>query len=156
MNRNFIKISTLIFKKRYSPRSPNVCKLFILMLENLILIKKHPKIKGIEIFEHYFLYTAYRDDTTFFLKDSQSIAYLFDLFNIFCFFFFSRLKPNLTKCKIAGIVGLKGVQLGVCSAKCIDLCNKAIKILGTYFSYNDKIKEESNFLKVVFNVQTVL
>ena len=51
------------------------------MLENLILIKKHPKIKGIEIFEHYFLYTAYTDDTTFFLKDSQSIAYLFDLFN---------------------------------------------------------------------------
>ena len=50
------------------------------------LIKKHPRIKGIEIFEHCFLYTAYADDTTFFLKDAQSIAYLVDLFSIFSFF----------------------------------------------------------------------
>ena len=41
--------------------------LFILVLEILFLcIKKHPEIKGIEIFEHCFLYTAYADDTTFF------------------------------------------------------------------------------------------
>ena len=41
--------------------------LFILVLEILFLfIKKHPEIKGIEIFEHCFLYTAYTDDTTFF------------------------------------------------------------------------------------------
>ena len=40
--------------------------------------------------------------------------------------------------------------------KCIDLCNEAIKILGTFFSYNSRIKEESNFLKIVFNVQSVL
>ena len=40
--------------------------------------------------------------------------------------------------------------------KCIDLRNEAIKILRTYFSYNNTIKEESNFLKVVSNERTVL
>ena len=53
------------------PVSPNI---FILVLKTLFLsIKKHPEIKGTEIFEHCFLYTAYTDDKTFFLKDSQSI-----------------------------------------------------------------------------------
>ena len=40
--------------------------------------------------------------------------------------------------------------------KCTDISNEAIKILGTYFSHNNTIKEQSNILKVVSNVQTVL
>ena len=93
---------------------------FLLKLEILfLLIKKHLKITGIEIFEHCFLCTAYVDDTAFFLKDSQSIAYLVELFNPFSVF--SGLKPNLTKCEIGGTGALKGVQLAVCSMKCIDL-----------------------------------
>ena len=71
------------------------------------------------------------------------------------FLFFSRLKPNLTKCKIARIGSLNGVQVAVCGMRCIDLCNEAIKILGTYFSCNSRIKEECNFLKIVSNVQSV-
>ena len=51
---------------------------------------------------------------------------------------------------------LKGVLLAVCRMKCIDLCNEAIKTLGTYFSYNNTMKEEYNFLKVAFDVQTVV
>ena len=40
--------------------------LFILALEILVLfIKKHLEMKGIEIFEHCFLYTTYADDTMF-------------------------------------------------------------------------------------------
>ena len=38
----------------------------------------------------------------------------------------------------------------------IGLCNEAIKILGTYLSYNSRIKEECNFLKIISNVQGVL
>ena len=56
--------------------------LFILVLEILFLfIKKHPEIKGIEIIEQCFIYTAYADDTTFFLKDAQSIENLVKIFN---------------------------------------------------------------------------
>ena len=46
--------------------NPALAYLFILVLEILfLLIKKHPEIKGIEKFEHCFLYTAYADDTSF-------------------------------------------------------------------------------------------
>ena len=44
----------------------------------------------------------------------------------------------------------------ICGMRCIDLCNKAIKILGTYFSYNSRIKEECDFHKIVANVQSAL
>ena len=84
---------------------PVLTYLFILVLEILFLfIKKHPEIKGIEVFEHCFLYTPYADDTTFFLKDAQSIENLVEIFNTFSLF--SGLKPNLTKCEIAGIGAL--------------------------------------------------
>ena len=67
---------------------PIYAYIFIMTLEVLFLfIRKHPKIKGIEIFERCFLYTVYADDTTFFLKDSQSIAYLVELSNTFFRFF---------------------------------------------------------------------
>ena len=87
-------------------------------------------------------------------KNSKSIAYLVELFNTFSVF--SILKPNLTKCKIMVIGALNEVQLAVCGMKRTDVFNKAIKILDTYFSYNSTIKEESNFLKIVSNVETVL
>ena len=47
---------------------------------------------------------------------------------------------------------MKGVRL---AARGIDQRNEAIKILGTYVSYNNGIKGESNFLKVGYNVQIV-
>ena len=40
--------------------------------------------------------------------------------------------------------------------KCIDLRNEAIKILGVYFSYNQKIKDDKNFYNIVSNIQGVL
>ena len=134
---------------------PIYAYIFIMTLEVLFLfIRKHPKIKGIEIFERCFLYTADADDATFFLKDSQSIAYLVELSNTF-FRFFSGLKPNLIQCEIAGTGALIAVQLAACGMKCIDLRNEALNISGTYFSNNITIKE-SNFLKVVSNLKALL
>ena len=90
----------------------------------------------------------------FFLKNAESIKNLVEIFNTFSLF--SGLKPNLTKCEIAGIGALKGVQVAVCGTRCIDLCNEAIKILGTYVSCNSRIKKESNLLKIVSIVQSAL
>ena len=53
---------------------------------------------------------------------------------------FLGLKPNTTKCEIAGIGVLKGAQAAVYGMNCTDLRNQAIKILGVYFSYNPKKK----------------
>ena len=40
--------------------------------------------------------------------------------------------------------------------KCIDLRNEATKILGVYFSYNQKIKDEKKFYNIISNLQGVL
>ena len=52
---------------------------------------------------------------------------------------FSGLKPNLKKPEVVGIGALKG------SLRCINLNNDTLKVLGTHFSYNEKLKEEKSF-----------
>ena len=93
--------------------------MFILCLEILfILIKNDPNIKGIEIFEYCYLYKAYADDTTFSLKDENSIVHLSEKLKLFSDFV--GLKPNTTKCQVAEIGVLKEVQVAVCGMKCIE------------------------------------
>ena len=128
--------------------------LFVLALEILfILIKSKPEIEGMTIFDYNYLYSAYADDTTFSLKDIISVKHMVDTFHFFSYF--SGLKPNLTKSEIAGIGVLKGVQVAVCGMRCIDLNVDTLKILGTHFSYNEKLKEEKNFYKIVTDMQQV-
>ena len=55
-----------------------------------------------------------------------------------------------------GIGVLKGVQVTVCGMCCIDLNVDTLKILGTHFSYNKKLKDEKNFYKTVTDMQRVL
>ena len=62
----------------------------------------------------------------------------------FFFLYFSGSKPNLKKSEIVGIEVLKGVQVAVWYA-CIDLNSDTLKMLGTHFSYNEKLKEETSF-----------
>ena len=119
-----------------------------------ILIKANKRVKGINIFEHTYLYSAYADDTNFFLRDKSSIKELVNTFATFSKY--SGLKPNHEKCEIAGIGMLKSVKVAVCGMKCIDLCNDTIKITGIHFSYNKKKQNEKNFLDGVTKIQNVL
>ena len=112
--------------------------LFILALEVFfVFIKSNENIKGIEIFKYVFLYTAYADDSTFFLRDILSVKELINSFNQF--YHFSGLKANIGKCEIACIGFLKGVTEAVCGLKSVDLSNDTIKILGIHFSYSKKV-----------------
>ena len=104
------------------------------------------------IFDYSYLYSAYADDTIFFLKNIISVKHMIDTF----LSYFSGLKPNLTKSETAGIRVLKEVQVTVCGMRCIDLNIDTLKILGTHFSYNEKLKEEKNFYKIVTDMQRVL
>ena len=80
--------------------------LFILALEVLCeLIKNNADIEEITIFNHAFLYTAFTDDSTFFLND-LSVKNLIDTFKVYSLF--SVLKANFSKCKFAGLGSLKG------------------------------------------------
>ena len=72
------------------------------------------------------------------------------------FSYFSGLKPNLTKSEIASIGVLKGVQVAVFGMRFIDLNIDTSKILGTHFSYNEKLKEEKDFYKIVTDMQRFL
>ena len=68
----------------------------------------------------------------------------------------SGLKPNILKCEVVSIGSLKGVKMAVCGTKCIDLTTETIKILGVYFSYNQKLQTQKNFMKSITNMQNVL
>ena len=55
--------------------------LFIMALEvPFALIKNKVDIKGIDLYDHTFLFTAYADDSTFFLKDIFSVKTLIQTF----------------------------------------------------------------------------
>ena len=70
---------------------------------------------------------------------------------LFIFFYFSGLKPNSTKSEIVGIGGLKGVQVGVCGMRCVNLNNDTL--LPSHFSYNEKLKEEQKLYRTVANTR---
>ena len=76
-----------------------------------------------------------------------------DIFDTFSKF--SVLKPNKIKCEIAGIGALKGVQVALCGMRCIDLVSNIVKILGIYYSYNDKLEIQENFKKHIIKIQNI-
>ena len=47
-------------------------------------------------------------------------------------------------------------KVAVCGMRRIDLNIDTLKILGTHFSYNEKLKEEKNFHNIVTDIQRVL
>ena len=86
---------------------------FILVLKIVFnFIKENKDIHGLTFLDHTFLYTAYADDTTFFLKDKESANKGMNVFDTFSIH--SGLKPNKSKCEIAGIGVLKGVSMELC------------------------------------------
>ena len=134
---------------------PASAYLFILALEVLFIsIKNNQNIKGLQIFKHEFLYTAYADDSTFFLKNIKSVKELIKSFERF--YPFSGLKSNIDKCELAGIGSLKGVKKAICGLKCVDLLNDTIKILSIHFSYNKSAQIQNDFLTTVKKIQQVL
>ena len=93
--------------------------LFILCLEILFTIAKNKKdIESLKIHGNTFLYTAYADDTTFFLKkfgfNKRIVEYNFFIFIVF------RFKSKLIKMRSSQDMAT-GVKVPVCGIKCIDL-----------------------------------
>ena len=119
-----------------------------------ILIKNNSCIEGLKIFDYIFLYSAYANDTTFFVKNIETVEEIIKVFNLFSNF--SGLKLNLTISEVSGICVLKEVQLAVCGMNYINLKIDTIKILGIHFSYNELIAREKIFLKAISNIQGVL
>ena len=92
--------------------------------------------------------------TIFFLKNTESVINLLEIFKHFSQF--SSLKPNKSKCKIAGIGVLKGVKVALCGMRCVNLCKNTIKILGIHYSYNKQLENDENFKKYIPVIENVL
>ena len=90
------RTTTKYFKLNRGARQgvPISACLFILALEILfLLVKENARIKGLNIFDYRYLYSAYADGPTFFLKDVNSIKEMENSFHIFSRF--SGLRPNV-------------------------------------------------------------
>ena len=118
------------------------------------MVRNNKDIKGLNIFDHLFSYTAYADDTTFFLENKESIEELVKTFTLFSSF--SGLKPNISKCEICGLGPLKEVEMAVCGMLSVDLTRDAIKILSVYFSYNINPMNQKNYCQAITNIHGIL
>ena len=81
----------------------------MLVLEIAFLfIMQNQNIISLNTLKKTFLYTAYADNTTFFLKDGKSVIELMKTFEIFSTF--PGIKLNKSKYEIAGLGALKRVK----------------------------------------------
>ena len=75
-------------KKGVRRRDPISAYLFIIALEiALLYIKENKNVKGINVFNNIFLYSAYADDTTFFVSDEDSVTEVMKAFDKFSLIF---------------------------------------------------------------------
>ena len=147
--------TTNYFKLKKGTRQgdPISAYVFILVLEIVFLFTKGSK-NGLNIFDKTSPYTAYVHNATFFLEDKTSAVELMNIFDTFSKF--SGLKPNKSKCEIAGIGALKVVQVALFGMRCIDLISNIVKILGIYYSYNEKLEIQENFKRHIVNIEKIL
>ena len=89
------------------------------------------------------------DDTTFFLSNQNSVTEFIQIFEHFSIF--SGWKRNKSKCEIAGIGVLKGVQIALCVMECVNLKTNTIKILEMHFSYNERLENDHCTKNEVFH-----
>ena len=118
------------------------------------MIRKNRGIKGVEVCGHIFNIVAYADDATAFVNDLESARLLLKTFGIFSKY--SGLKLNESKTEICGIGVKRGVEVALCGMKSVNLVTNSVKILGIYFSYNEEIMNEKNFVSVIKKIENVL
>ena len=134
--------STPMFKVERGVRQgdPLPLYLFIIALE-LLLIKTRndPCIKGIKMDNTEVKIAAFADELTTFPQDKSSLQHLFSTLKAFdgC----SALKLNRDKTKAYWL----GSSHNCNESLDIETVNKPMKILGIYFTYNLRLKNELNF-----------
>ena len=95
---------------------PIAAYFFIIVLEIFfIMIKSNNDIKRVKVLDFEYLYTAYADDTTFFISDLDSVHLIFSIFDEFSIY--SGMKINRSNCELAGIAVKRSVLTTLCDAK---------------------------------------
>ena len=129
--------------------------LFILVMEILSnMVANDVNIQGLNINNVHVKLVMFADDSTFILKDIESLKNL--EIKLEYFSKYTSLHLNQQKSEIAWLGAAKnnpGLQLGY---NWKNLNYDCIKILGIYFTYNEQIKIKNNFDKVQNNLISVL
>ena len=129
--------------------------LFILALETLFIqIRSDPSIKGFWIKHIEIKLSAYADDTTFFVKESQSLQRILKLMKEFQVF--SSLTINVKKCEASWIGRAKNRTSKPVKCKWTSLTKSCIKILGIHFSYNKALAGKENCHNLSLDCRTLL
>ena len=98
--------------------------------------------------------TAFADDTTFLVRDTQSLRRMLNLAKYFQQY--SSLKFNVEKCEACWIGRANGQSSKPIQCKWINLNQNSIKILRAHFSYNKQLDEKMNFYQVTTDCRTLL
>ena len=91
--------TTPYFKLKKGAREGDSISAYLFILASEVffeLIKNNTNIRGITIFNHAFLYTAFAEDSIYFLNELLSVKNLIDTFKVFSLFL--GLKANFSKC----------------------------------------------------------
>ena len=114
--------------------------LFLLAAEILaIAIKKHEKIKGIDVNGKTLKTSQYADDTTLFLSDEDSILALKELLEKFGRI--SGLIVNQTKTQCTGL-GAKASENKIVHG--FKIAPNPVKVLGIWFAHDTKVMQDLN------------
>ena len=93
------------FERGTRQGDPILTYLFILALNIVFsLVKANPDIQGLQLFSHTLLYSAYADDTTFFLRNKKSATEVIKTFDNFSLF------SGLKSVKLLALVSKKGFR----------------------------------------------
>ena len=109
-------------------------------------VKNNPIFKGLNIFKHEFFYTAYPDDTIFFLKDEK-------IYNKMSYTFSKLLrKPNKRKSETAGIVFRTGFKSHSVAWNVLILIMKLWKCLTFIFHLTKILTKKKKFYERIIKI----
>ena len=116
-----------------------------------ISIRQNEAIKGIKIGNEETKLLQFADDTTAVLADTDSAVKLFEILN--SFEIISGLKFNCSKTEGMWIGTLRNHKAKPFGIKWPD---EPIKALGVYFTYNQKLLKEKNFIERLDSVKKLI
>ena len=126
--------------------------LFTIVVETLaIAIRQNEVIKGIKIGNEETKLLQFADDTTAVLADTDSAVKLFEILNLFEIV--SGLKINCSKTEGMWIGSLRNDRTKPFDIRWPD---EPIKALGVYFTYNQKLLKEKNFIERLDSVKKLI
>ena len=147
--------STGYFNLNRGTRKGDPLSAFFLCLEVLLVrIRNDASVRGFKFDKIEIKLISFADDVTFLVKDVSTIKQILKIMKTFGAF--SSLKISVEKSEACWLGKSKGNTDKPTDCKWVPLKTKAIKILGTHFSYNKELEEKMNLYNLTMDCRNVL